>query len=753
MPKENRKRGKKHKKSAQAQRADEPEALPLEEGPKEIEDQQSGPSWIVPAQAGADEADRDAPFGYVDADIKSYFRNVDTQLKDWQENAADDGEHGGDVDPNENRRIFLMAALQEMVGQERQLSTDPECASVLERMVYSMDDFVRRVFVDSLRGSYEQLAKHRFASHVVQTLLTVAADTVSRESRGIMPAFDGNSDKGELLTLSQLVLDLVEELTPSFSSLILDQFASHVLRALLMLLAPQAFPTATHSSAAPVRSKKSAAWKTKQGPLKSIFQDTEGKGKAPAEKQTAEPSAFRNAARKLVLVLQKDLGENEVRSLAANKVASPVLQMLLEIEADQGLTDEPGSLMDRVLVGLITLHHNDPSAVPEASDFLATLFRDPTSSHLLETLIVRAPGPIFVLLWSTYFEGKLPKLALHPVANFVVAKAIGRVNEQQLCGVLEELQPSWKKLVQNSRVGVLRAVADRSAALGVQENDVCEAVFTAFDLHTPEDRKFVVQCGLRVYSLQASDSTSLESKTSGALLLQSLLHLSHPHNDAVISSIQAMSVVEIIALAHNPTSSRVLDELLQSPTVPSKAKRAFILSLIGHYHVLVDDRIGSRVGDRCWASADPYLKEKIGRSLIAHETDLAGSFYGKFFARNLNLHLLQRRPEDWRNLQASRALAARTNGDTKPPTDSTLDMRKKRKRDSAKSGDEIDVLFHEALGAGVKKGALTEVDSQPPGSAHKTAGGRTDGGLNAVLDAIQSAPKSEAFSRKKKRPH
>lgn len=31
--------------------------------------------------------------------------------------------------------------------------------------------------------SYEQLARHRFASHVVQTLLDVAQDTISREVR------------------------------------------------------------------------------------------------------------------------------------------------------------------------------------------------------------------------------------------------------------------------------------------------------------------------------------------------------------------------------------------------------------------------------------------------------------------------------------------------------------------------------------------------------------------------------------------
>jgi hypothetical protein len=55
--------------------------------------------------------------------------------------------------PYAERRMFMMAALQEISGKERELATDSECASGLERMAYSMDDFVRRVFMDSLTGS------------------------------------------------------------------------------------------------------------------------------------------------------------------------------------------------------------------------------------------------------------------------------------------------------------------------------------------------------------------------------------------------------------------------------------------------------------------------------------------------------------------------------------------------------------------------------------------------------------------------
>ena len=46
-----------------------------------------------------------------------------------------------------------MAALTEMEGKEKQLATDPDCSTVLERMIHSMDDFVLRVFMDRLSGS------------------------------------------------------------------------------------------------------------------------------------------------------------------------------------------------------------------------------------------------------------------------------------------------------------------------------------------------------------------------------------------------------------------------------------------------------------------------------------------------------------------------------------------------------------------------------------------------------------------------
>ncbi|KAF8164817.1 armadillo-type protein [Crassisporium funariophilum] len=775
MPRENRKRGKKHKKQPQEE---EPKAQEYAE-PKTIPE--GAPSWIVPASKTEEEVNLEAPFGYVDVDVKAYFRTVDVQIRDWQEHQEERTVDEGESDPNEQKRLFFVAALTEMHGKEKQLATDPDCSVILERMSYSMDDFVRRVFVDSLTGSYEALVRHRFASHVCQTLFTVARDTVSRETKGVMPTVPDSPDKGELRSLKQLILDICEELLPSVTSHIMDPFASHVIRSLLLLLSPN-LAASEDSSQSAVRSKRSAAWKSKQGQMKSVFKDEKGKGKETVMR--AIPPEFRQMARRFVEVFRSQNGENEVRAMAASKVACPGLQMLLEVEADQNMSNEPGSLMDRVMVGIITACSKDASAAIEESDYLGTLLRDSNSSRLLEIISSRCPEDAFITLWNVYFKGKLGRLAVHPVANFVFAKAVERTSEAQLLNACEELENTWNKLIRTSRTGVLRAIIDRASVFKSIGPSISKILYLAFDLTTPEDRAFTVPCVLTLLPLhdykaavasrstqdkpppthhgrpELSASDPLEPKIQGSILLQSLLRLSEPHNQFVLDSILSLPIEERLMIAHHASGSRVYDVLLESDTVPAKMKRQFVMDFIGHYDVLVDDKLGSRVGDRCWAFCDTYLKEKIARSLVTKEQVLAASYYGKFFARNLNLYLLQRRPEEWRNLQSERkrsqeekpaaALIPSTteiHHEQAPSTD-------KRKRKS-RPEDEIDALFNAKLGKRIRKAALAETIpvSQSPVKveAVKEDKGTKDKSLQQVLGAIRSAPKDEAHMKKSKK--
>ncbi|KAJ3990394.1 armadillo-type protein [Lentinula detonsa] len=771
MPRENRKRGKKHK-------AKTTEEAPSYEEPQLDLEPQVGPSWIVAASKEDEDFNPEAPFGYVDTDVKAYFRTVDIQIREWQENRQEPLDDEVTVDPNAEKHMFFVAALSEMRGKEKELATDPDCSIILERMAYSMDDFVRRVFLDSLSGSYAALVKHRFASHVCQTLFTVISETIAREAMGTL-ALASESAEGELRTATDLVLDICKELLPSINSLLMDPFASHVIRALLGLLCPSLSRTSSdETSPGTARSKKSAHWKSRQGPLMSVFTDKKGKSKEVTARSTLPE--FRAMSQKIVEAIRNELGDNEVRALAADKVASPCLLMLLNVEAELEMADEHGSLMDRVTVGAVSASLENRTSI-EPSDYLGTLFRDPTSSHLLEIVLSRASDKAFALIWNAYMKGKLPRLSVHPVGNFVVAKALERVDVIQLETTYEELQAVWEKMITTSRTGVLRAAVVRSIALRSLEQNAIEAALSALNIASDEDKKYLVSCMLSLKTLpvyisaigsqlpaeimyekrgKKDNEPSSQSTIQGSLLLQNLLKLSSPHNQPVIDSLATLDSSELLKIAHNATSSRVLDVLLDSETVPIKAKRSFVQSFIGSYHLLVDDRIGSRVGDRCFAFADTYLKEKIARSLIPQEQTLAGSYYGKFFSRNLNLYLLKRRPDEWKTFQSQKkannnstittTLSIVNDASDLPFTeaaDSSETKTKKKRKREARVKDEIDELFDSVQNKKKSKSdkiAVTTDSSTAVRVAKEPLASKpTDRGLRDVFDAIRAAPKTD----------
>ena len=78
---------------------------------------------------------------------------------------------------------------------------------------------------------------------------------------------------------------------------------------------------------------------------------------------------------------------------------------------------------------------------------MGTLLRDSNSSRLLEIIATRCPDDAFNALWKTYFRGRLPRLAAHPAANFVVAKAIERLSEDQLSEACDELGSTWNRVI------------------------------------------------------------------------------------------------------------------------------------------------------------------------------------------------------------------------------------------------------------------------------------------------------------------
>lgn len=132
-----------------------------------------------------------------DADTKAYFKAIADKIQELEALGQGQGSYGkivvatmdGEEEEQEledERPLLLRSALEGLSGHEISLAGDHDTSIVLEKLCYSMDDFARRVLVDRFSGNYEKLAKHRSASHVLQTLFTLAGETVDREVRNLM---------------------------------------------------------------------------------------------------------------------------------------------------------------------------------------------------------------------------------------------------------------------------------------------------------------------------------------------------------------------------------------------------------------------------------------------------------------------------------------------------------------------------------------------------------------------------------------
>ncbi|GAA5895792.1 hypothetical protein JCM6882_001382 [Rhodosporidiobolus microsporus] len=716
-----------------------------------------------------------------DPDTKAYFQKVAEQIEEMTAQGAGQRETqivvndlGEEVEEEveDERPLLLRSALESLSGHEISLAGDGESSVVLEQLLYAMDDFAKRVLLDRFAGQFERLVRHRSASHVLQTLFELAGETVDRETRGDISTGPSTDESSTLPLMTDLLLSLLTELLPTLPQLIYDPFASHCIRILLLVFSGVPCSSASSSNSSgpskgssyAARSKKSTQFRKNQGASfgknwladdasLTTAQQSGGKGKArAAEERLPVPSSFIEAVRQMHDALnaldteaaQLTGAQNAVpgegtRKAAMHEVAGPVLRILIELEAaqpDGGWT--AGGWADRILCGLVS-EVQAPETVPEAQsaaagdlreEYLAGLLRHPASSPTFEMILHLAPPAVFSPLWSSFFVGKVHRLAANAVANFVVAVGISRVNEEEmralvdeLAKVAEERRGEW---IDNFRTGVLRALMESAARLECCEGEVSELLLDTFGLKSPEEKKLVVPCVLTLNRLQhwkkLASGVAPEPSTQGSVLLQTWLRMHAPHNQPVLDSITSLPFDQLLPFTRSATSSRVLDALLSSPTVPPRSLRTFLLSLIGHIPELADDRIGSRIAERAFATADPFLKDKMAASCFDRQDELQRSAYGHFLARKMELPLWGRRREEWK-LKMGRLMAeekAKALAATSPAPaveakkDDAAEQHRGKKRE--RKTDDIDAIFE-------SKGAVL---AAPATEAATTIGGEED---------------------------
>jgi nucleolar protein 9 len=361
----------------------------------------------------ADTKDPDvADFPQLTPDLRAYWKEIDEKLQEFERlglgayhshsNRANQNDEAEDDDEDE-RQLLLRSALTELGGHELALASDPETSIILERVIYSMDGFAKRVLADRFIASFVDLCNHRHGSHVLQTLLSSSANLLDEEA----PLNQSNSKKNlqddseqdenlplmsdllsqacdvcnfnhffvillvqPLFSFLSLTVHLItthfskrtKDILPHLDSIVSSPSGSHVLLVILRLCFGK--PIGEEN----VRSKKSTQWRSKQGSLRSVFHAKPSSSSetpstphpapsTPADPSRRVPKKLRQKGQLVYAQMRRNWCDKNrrggVRSIASNPSIVVLLQLIIELEFDRGEAEVPDSLTDIILDGLL----------------------------------------------------------------------------------------------------------------------------------------------------------------------------------------------------------------------------------------------------------------------------------------------------------------------------------------------------------------------------------------------------------------
>ena len=490
--------------------------------------------------------------------------------------------------------------------------------------------------------SFLHLVQHRFASHCCETLFTQAAPAVTDEL--IAPLEEQQEiDSGEAyVSMENLFLYTLNELEGNLGYLMTDPFASHTLRVLLLVLSGRSMTDANTKSL--IKSKRSENIGSITAPHGLI------NGR---EKPRTVPSSFSDALERSISGMIAGLETTYLRALATHPVGNPVLQLLLELEVSKfGKTkaQEPSSVFRKLLPD------DPPEEGTESAAFVNCLLYDPVGSRLLETVIQFAPGKMFKALYKSLFRERLGTLAKNDVACFPLIKVVERLSKEELEVAVQQLCPKIPKLIERSRVSVIKTLIERCRIREVGTQPIATALREAYG----EEPSGAL---LKMLGMTATSHDGIAEerrkhmedqdvgKVHGSLLAQAMLAMPDPMREMVTEGLVAMDASTLVRLAKDRSATHVLQQSLTCSNQDHAAKfrRTIIQRLAPHAADLALDTTASHVVDAIYDASEDlrYPREQVAHELAKGESLLRQFPSGKAVWRNWDMDLYKRRKNVW----------------------------------------------------------------------------------------------------------
>ncbi|KAL8674750.1 MAG: hypothetical protein Q9168_000834 [Polycauliona sp. 1 TL-2023] len=629
MPKEHKKRGRREEKKRKREQEEEQPEIKRRKSDDDADlklildngEQNDGANYVPIAGPG------EIPFyGLLDEEEQEYFKRADSMLELDQFSDA------------EERALFLANVYKEANGKELKIANSQSCSRLMERLILMSTPAQLKALFQKFTGHFLHLAQHRFASHCCETLFTQLAPTVSEEITAPIEAPAGDHAT-ESINAEQLFLGVSEELEENLGYLMTDQFASHTLRVLLVVLSGRPLVDAHTTSL--LQSKKK----------EHIALDARTSSTSASTSPRTMPDSFQHALDRMMKKMVANLDTTSLQALASHPVANPLLQILLDLEFRQSgksKAKDTDSLFRKLLPD------DPPEEGTDSASFFNAMLYDSIGSRLCEVLVTNSPGKTFKILYQSLIREKLESLAKNETASYVLIKALERLNKEDLEQAMHQICPQIEVLAKRSQTSAVKCLIERCQVRGVDTGPLAVALKEAYGQHPTERLNKMLRLG-------TSDSQSMSeerqkhieshdpSKAHTSLLAQSMLDVPGPLQDLITDGILSLDNTSLQQMAKDRSATHVLQKSLKCAGDGIRYRRMVMPRLAKMTTDLATDPVASHVVDAMWNGTDglPFIREKIAEHLMQHEAILRESVPGRAVWRNWQMDTYKTKRFDW----------------------------------------------------------------------------------------------------------
>jgi len=482
---------------------------------------------------------------------------------------------------------------------------------------------------------------HRFASHCCEALFIRSASAISADMQALPTKRETDESEQAEPMVEHLFLHSLGELEDSLGFLMMDKFASHPLRVLLLVLAGEPIPRSS-----------------RKGPLQSRTKENIGisgvkKGTDYVLENRTIPESFSTALRTFLTKCTASLNTDSLRLFATHQVGNPMLQLLLQLElghfGKQRAKDE-ASIIHKLLP-------DDPIAEgTDSAQFINGLVYDTVGSRLVETIVEHSPGRMFKQLYREYFKDRLANLSKNDIASYVLIKLISRLSKEDLAEVVAVLVPEMSTLVKRNRLALIRALIERCSIRGVDTDGIAHELQLAYAYEDGRPGLNIVRLlklGDAVTVSQdvkpPNDSSHHGEKLHGSLLAQTMLMIPGRISDLIFNSLTNLDTPLILSAAKDSSASYTISTALTSPTASIIFRRKMIQQFYGHAGEMALDPSASRVIDAVWLGTNglAFIRERVAEELAENEACLRQSKSGRAVWHNWRMDKYKRNRREW----------------------------------------------------------------------------------------------------------